>query len=80
MIRSWTRKTALVNIDPTKNVTIGSMVRCTSTGRKEHETIVPVGTIGKVTESGKASVRAKKMVGTTSAMRVEWDVAGADRG
>jgi hypothetical protein len=73
MIRSWTRKTALQNIDPTKHVTIGSTVTCIGASKKEHEVPIPIGTIGRVMESGKASVRARKMVGTTAAMRVEWD-------
>ena len=72
-LRSWVRRTALTLADPREtSIRIGSHVKCISLGRKEHEARVTLGAVGKVIEVGKGSLRARKAVGTTDALRVEW--------
>lgn len=71
---AWSRKNAIENVTG-KHVTIGSTVRAVCVGRGDHQSPVPAGTTGKVVESGKANQwSAKKALGTTDAMRVEWDI------
>lgn len=69
---SWARKTSIENTIAGKHATINSRVRCTN--RRGHEHAVPVGTLGKVVESGTHNESAKRALGTTSALRVEWDL------
>jgi hypothetical protein len=76
---AWSRKNAIENVTG-KHVTIGSTVRAVSVGRRDHQHPVPFGTLGKVVESGKANRwSAKNALGTTDAMRIEWDLPSSSR-
>lgn len=70
----WARKNAIENVTG-KHVTLGSTVTAVSVGRGDHQFKVPYGTRGKVVESGKANRwSAKKALGTTEAMRIQWEL------
>lgn len=71
----WARKDAIENVTAGKHVTIGSTVRAVAVGRRDHQHPVRSGATGKVVESGKANAwSSKKALGTTEAMRVDWDI------
>lgn len=69
----WSRKNALANVNG-KHVTIGSTVVAVSDMTRDHSSTVKVGQKGVVVESGKANAwSSKKALGTTEAMRVQWE-------